>query len=79
MKAKLLRILRRDAEKRISLKHDKYDGKSVGTFFIMDCKEIVYVKFFKSEYMYMKLKEEAFEKMNKLRRAYILDKLQKLK
>lgn len=80
MKAKLLRILRRDAEKHISIEYQKYADKAPGVFTVWNDKEAVYVKSFKPEHRnYARFREEAFELANKLRRAYILDKLQKLK
>lgn len=80
MKAKLLRIMRREAEEHISVEYQRYADKAPGTFIVWNGKEAVYVKSFKPEHLnYARFKEEAFNLADKLRRAYILDKLQKLK
>lgn len=80
MKSKLLRILRRDAKEHISVEYQRYADKAPGTFIVWNGKEAVYVKSFKPEHRnYARFKKEAFELMAALRRAYILDKLQKLK
>lgn len=80
MKTKLLKILRRDAEKHISLKYRNYDECNVScTFIVRNGKEIAYKKYAISSYMKRCTKEDALDFVNKLRRDYILEELKKLK
>lgn len=80
MRAKLLRILRREAKSQIRVEYQRYADKAPGTFIVWNGEEVVQAKGFKPlKENYDRFKEEAFELANELRRAYILDKLQKLK
>ena len=80
MRAKLLKILRRDAEKWISIEYKHYEECNVGCVFIIrKGKERVYEKYAISMYMKGRHKEDMFKRANELRREYILEKLAKLK
>lgn len=80
MKAKLLRILRREAGKRISVEYQHYSRKAPGTFIVWNGKEAVYAESFQPlQRNYDQFKEEAFKLANELRRAYILLRLKTLK
>lgn len=80
MRAKLLKILRRDAKKRISVEYKNYEKCNVPcTFIIRNGKEIIYKKLAISSYMKGMTKIDALKCTNEYRRAYILEKLEKLK
>ena len=80
MRAKLLKILRRDAEKRISVEYRQYCTGEPGTFIVKNGQEVVYAESFKAEHRnYKRYRQEAFKLANELRREWILIRLKTLK